>query len=310
MPTSKSTMSCELYVGINETKWNHHPVAPGPFACISPVYGASTRTKKENRVSVPTSAAIIEDSGAFCDGPGDRLGFQSAYERQLDHSTKYKYIEQVTHVASYDLLIDEKWQDGQRRKERWTETEAQDAVNETVAAADWMRCHRTAPAVLSAQGVTATQYLDCTKAIVPMIRDKDVLGLGGWCIVGKMPAQMMPVFRETIRTIVPFVARKVHWLHIWGVCYAPALGELLWMCDQYGLKLSTDSSGPQVRPTRGEWGYMGWRDNNYQRPPVETRGLERARHVKATRRWLSRLRETKFYRQPPPPCQNVQPALF
>lgn len=292
-------MTVDLYVGINETVWNYHPVMPGPLACISPVYGSSTETKRENRISVPDTAAIIEDSGAFCDGPGDRLDFQAAYERQHEHAAKFKYGGQVTHVASYDLLIDEKWEDGHRRKERWAEWAARKAVEETIAAADWIRSHRRDPMILSVQGVTAQQYLDCVKAVVPMVRDQDVLGLGGWCIIGKMPAQMMPVFRETIRLIVPYAAQAgIRWLHIWGVCYAPALGELLWMCNRHKLKLSTDSSGPQLRPARGEWGYMGWRDNNYQRPPVETRGLERARHVRETRRWLSALDQTEHYQEP------------
>jgi len=108
----------------------------------------------------------------------------------------------------------------------------------------------------------------------------------------------MASFRETISLVVPLAAQFVNRVHIWGVCYAPALGELLWMCDRYGIKLSTDSSGPQVRPTRGEWGYMGWRDTEYKRSPVEIRGLERARHVVATREWLSKFRELEWYKSP------------
>jgi hypothetical protein len=289
----------DLYVGINETRWNYHPTAPGPFACVSPVYGSSIATKRENRVMVPNATTIMQDSGAFCDGPGERLDFQDAFQRQGEHATKFGYADQVTHLASYDLLIDEKWQNGVRYKERWTEWAARKAMEETIAAADWMRCHYTDPVVLSAQGVTAQQYLECVKAIVPMICNCDILGLGGWCIIGKMPTQMMPVFRETIKLIVPYAAqREIRRLHIWGVIYAPALGELLWMCDQYGLKLSTDSAGPQQRPAFGEWGYMGWRDRKYHRAPVEVRGLERAQHVRLTRQWLNTLDRTRFYREP------------
>ena len=296
----------DLYVGINETKWNHHPVAPGPLACISPVYGSSTRTKKENSIRVPGDTAVIQDSGAFCDGPGDRLDFQSAYQRQIDHAEKYKYAKQVTHMASYDLLIDEKWTDGQRRKERWSENEAEAAVKETVAAADWIRGRTNFPVILSAQGVTATQYLKCTQEVAPMVRPCDMFGLGGWCIIGKRPKQMMPVFRETIRLVIPFLAQTdVDRVHIWGVCYGPALGELLWMCDQHGLRLSTDSAGPQRRPAFGVWGYKGWVDKSYQRPSVSTRGLERARHVRATREWLSNFRGTEFYQEPLEPSKEM-----
>lgn len=291
----------DLYVGINETKWNHHPVATGPMACVSPAYGSSAETKKENRVSVPSGTSVFEDSAAFCDSPGDRLSFSGAFDRQLGHALKYDYADKIAGMASYDLLIDEKWIDGRRHKARWSENEAIDAVHETVEAAHFLSKNRhlvpnNAPLILSAQGVTAAQYLECAKGIAPFF-DGDILGLGGWCILGKMPS-LMPSFRETIRLVIPFAAQFTKRAHIWGVCYAPALGELLWMCDQFGIRLSTDSSGPQVRPTRGEWGYMGWRDPNYRRQPVEIRGLERARHVEATREWLADFRSLEWYREP------------
>jgi len=290
-----------LYVGINETRWNHHPVATGPLACIAPVYGATIKTKKENCVRVPDDADVYEDSGAFSDGPGQRLSFADALTRQIEHAKKYEYIRQVRALASYDLLIDEKWSNGSRSKIRWSESEAVAAVSETVDAARFLSAHRGdvpagAKLILSAQGVTPAQYLECAQRIAPFF-DGDVLGLGGWCILGKRPS-LMSSFRETIRLVVPFAAQFTKRIHIWGMCYAPALGELLWMCDRYGIELSTDSSGPQVRPTRGDWGYMGWRDPDYKRAPVETRGLDRARHVKATRAWLADFRSLEWYREP------------
>jgi hypothetical protein len=290
----------DLYCGINETIWNHHPVQPGPLSCISPVYGTKNSTKRENAVAIPLSTTVRLDSGAFCDGLGSRLSLEQARTRQLRHAEKYKYMSQVADLASYDLLIDEKWFEGTRYKIRWTESEAKFAVDETVKAAQFATVHRHGFAqVLSAQGVTAKQYLDCTRQVVDCLMAEDSLGLGGWCITGKMPAHMMPVFRETIWLIVPYAAGAgVKRLHIWGVVFAPALGELLWLCDQFGLSLSTDSAGPQLRPARGEWGYMGWRDSGYCQPPVDIRGLERARHVQLTRDWLSHLSETKFYREP------------
>lgn len=292
----------DLYVGVNETTWNHHPVDTGPLACVSPVYGRSTRTKRENFVTVPKDTRVFEDSGAFCDGPGERLALKMALERQIKHAAKHRYSHQLEALASYDLLIDEKWIDGQRHKMRWSETEAQAAIVETIGAARYLDKNRHfLPShirlILSAQGVTPQQYLDCVQRIAPFFRRGDILGLGGWCILGKMPS-LMSSFRETISLVVPFAAHFTKRIHIWGVCYAPALGELLWICDQHGIKLSTDSSGPQLRPAYGEWGYMGWRDPNYARPPVETRGLERARHVRETRRWLATFRELEWYREP------------
>ncbi len=78
-----------FYCGVNERQWNHHPVAPGPFACVSPVYGKTAQTKVPNRVAVPSDAQIIQDSGAFCDSFDQRLSFEAALERQLQHAEVY-----------------------------------------------------------------------------------------------------------------------------------------------------------------------------------------------------------------------------
>jgi hypothetical protein len=290
-----------LYCGINETKWNHHPVAPGPYACIAPVYGATERTHKENCVRVPPDTQVIQDSGAFSDGPTLRLSLSKALDRQREHSDKYAYTDLLTHRASYDLLIDEKWVDGARRKDRWGESAAREAVEVTISAAKYMdRYGRESGISLiqSAQGVSVQQYLECVRQVLPYTHDGDWLGLGGWCIIGRR-RKLMSVFSPMLRLVVPLVAREgVQHIHIWGVVYAPALGQLLYMTDQYGLTMSTDSAGPSMRPAFGHWGYMGWREKDYKRPPVETRGLERARHVRATRDWLSKLRDTEHYRLP------------
>lgn len=286
-----------FYCGLNEQQWNHHPVDPGTFACVAPVYGKTVQKKKRNRVKVPSETQVIQDSGAFSDGIDERLSLEAALERQVIHAETYAYAAQVTHRASYDLLIDEKWEGGVRRKARWTEQDAEYAVKTTVYAAAHLAQHRAGiKLVLSAQGVSAQQYLRCAQQIVPLLEDGDIFGLGGWCITGKMPAQMMPVFRETMRLVIPFLGREgVKRVHIWGVCYAPALGELLWLCDEWGITVSTDSAGPSILPAMGQWGYAEWRDNTYKQPPVEIRGLERARHVQATRTWLQSFRETPHY---------------
>src|SRR5438552_1185697 len=232
-----------FYCGVNEHQWNHHPVVPGPLACIAPVYGKTVQTKVTNGVTVPPDTEIIQDSGAFCDSFDQRLSFEAALERQIHHAETYHYAAQISHRASYDLLIDEKWEGGVRHKARWSEQDAEIAVEKTIQAAAYLTHHRQGvKAVLSAQGVSASQYLRCTQQIVPLMETGDVFGLGGWCITGKLPVQMMPVFREVITLVIPFLGREgVKRVHIWGVCYAKALGELLWACDQYGIVLSTDS---------------------------------------------------------------------
>ena len=319
-----------LYVGVGEKDYNHHPVYTGPYACVSPVYGSREESKRVNAVSVPKDARVIQDSGAFSDGPAQRLSFEEALERQMQHAERYGYADQIEARASYDcLLIDEIWENGIRRKERWPEEAGEFAVKMSVEAARYMKQHYQAPAILSAQGVSPDQYLKCAEQIVPHLGPADIFGLGGWCIIGKMPKRMMPIFRQSMHKVIPFLGREgVRRVHIWGVCYAPALGTLLSLCDEADIALSTDSVGPSTRPAAtGSWGYASWTDKAYKRPPILNscktldangnkaptcppdtvcRGLERARHVQATREWLSdfRTREAKHYRPP------VQKSLF
>lgn len=288
------------YIGINETHWNHHRTMPGQFACIAPVYGSSENTRRENRVKVPLYTQVIQDCGAFSDGDESRLPLPAALDRQIEHGHKFGYDHQITHRASYDLLIDEVWTNGNRHKRRWSENDAWRAVKVTIDAAEYMSKNYGGARILSAQGVTDKQYLECTLRILEWLNpDEDVFGLGGWCISGKMPSVMREPFDDTMTLIIPTIAQSgAKRVHIWGVMDALFLGPLLYLCDQYGLKLSTDSSGPSVRPVNGEWGYKGWRNNNYQRPCVSVRGIHRALHVIRTREWLKNLRQTPFYKAP------------
>ena len=288
-----------FYCGVAETVWNRSPVSPGSHTCVSPVYGRTIEGRHETRVRLPSDTLCIQDSGAFSDGPGRRLDPRTALERQQAHSLKYGYETQVTHRASYDFLIDESWTDGNRFKRRWSVIDAEEAVDATIEAAEFMAEYSDLPAILSAQGVDADQYFRCTRRVAPFLRKGDVFGLGGFCVTGKMPAQMMPVFQDTFWKVIPWIATQgVKRVHIFGVIYAHALGQLLWLCDQHDIALSTDSIGPNLNPIRGEWGYANWRDPGYVRPPVERLGADRARHVALTREWIRNLRQTRYYRQP------------
>jgi hypothetical protein len=309
-----------LYCGIGETFYNHHPVMCGPYACISPVAGRDdsdsvSEASRKNGVYVPPGVVVIQDSGAFSDGPKHRLSYADARRRQIEHARYYRYSGQVSHVASYDLLIDETWANEFRHKERWSEEAGKFAVKQTVGAAQYLDQHRTSGigCIMSAQGVTPPQYVDCALEVLKYVDpDQDIFGLGGWCILGKQPS-LLGVFRETIGQVIPLLAEhKVQRVHIWGVCFAEALGELLYLCDQHRVKLSTDSIGPSTRPTKGEWGYASWRDGSYKKPTVldscrtldasgykspsctpgtRCTGLERIKHVELTIDWLAHFRE-------------------
>jgi hypothetical protein len=345
-----------FYCGLGEIRYNHHPVVTGPFACVSPVSGSER--KKVNHVAVPAGVHVLQDSGAFSDaclllrqGERDlctlkqhRLSFKEALVRQERHAEVCGYTHQIEARASYDVLIDETWTEDTtglitRMKKRWSETDAALAVDETVAAAAYLDQHRNGlPCVMSAQGVTPQQYLRCVERLMPYVRDKDIVGLGGWCILG-LRRSLMPVFRQTMLLVIPFLKKEgVKRVHIWGVCYAEALAELLYLCDHdeegnletetHRLYLSTDSVGPSTRPVQKDpstgyatWGYASWYTNTYPVPPVlpscktvdehghkapscavdtRCRGLERARHVLLTAEWLARLRERepRLYHRP------------
>lgn len=286
-----------LYTGLGgETTWNRHPVSPGSHACIAPVYGR--KKTRVNRVYVPEATHVIQDSGAFSDSWETRLTFPAALKRQEDHAARFGYGDQITHRATYDLLIDEVWVNGNRFKRRWSVNDAEAAVDTTVAAAKYLDDHRNGlPLIVSAQGVDAEQYLRCAKRLMPYIQSGDYFGFGGWCIIGKMPAVMMPVFRETVKRVIPFLgAEGIKHIHIWGVIYPKALGILLWECDQHAITVSTDSVGPTTHPVFGQWGYGEWRDNSYIKPTVNV-GAERARHTALTRAWLNRFRATPHYHE-------------
>ncbi len=256
-----------FYCGIGEKTWNHHPVTPGPFACISPIYGQKEETRRINSVALPPDVQVIQDSGAFSDSRKYRLSYEEALQRQIKHASDYDYTHQITHRASYDyLFIDEKWIDGTRHKARWSEHEAEEAVQVTIDAARYLTHHQEPGihSILSAQGVSAQQYLRCAQQIVPFLEPGDIFGLGGFCIIGKMPRQYLPVFLDIIKLVIPFLGKEhVRRVHIWGVCFAEALGELLRICDKWDIRLSTDSVGPSTRPVFGNWGYAEWIDHSY-----------------------------------------------
>ncbi len=312
-----------FYCGLaGEKDWNHHPMEPGPYTCIAPVYGRTVQTKRINNTTVHNDTQVLMDSGAFSDRLGDRLSFQDAMHRQIAHAYQYRYVDQVSHIASYDLLIDEKWQDGERSKVRWSKDEAEFAVRETVAAAQFLAGQRKRlleifghpiGLALSAQGVEVKQYLKCAQKIVPLMEPGDMFGLGGWCITGLLPDAILPSFKDIMDEVIPFLGSEgVERIHIWGVIFPEALCYLLNLCDQWNIKLSTDSAGPAVNPVRGNWGYGSWRDSKYKVPAIlesckvldelgnkapacaagtRCRGLDRRLHVRLTRDYLAHLRD-------------------
>ncbi len=291
-----------LYCGLAEISWCTIPVPNycGPWM---------TAPNLKGRVS-PKHNSVIVDSGAF--GDKERLSFAGALERQYDHEDKNKYT--GSSFVAYDQLIDEKWDaSGVRYKSRWSEDEAESAVTETIKANSFLSNvnlngrRRVHPI----QGVTAQQQKYCAEAVIPMIKNTGILGLGGWCIIGNAPPSSKPrislesTFWDSMWSIIPMAAQhNIQHIHIFGVMVAPILGGLLWLCDEYDIPLlSTDSSGPHKRVAFGNWGYANWYKKIKKGTFASGRPLGEVRvaHVLMVKSWLQSFRETQYYKQPPKP---------
>jgi hypothetical protein len=291
-----------FYTGISEPKWNgiEVPVAFKQF-CVSPVLGRRADTKREVRLLLPPddSIQILQDSGAFSDSHEGRLSLEAAWDRQDAHSEKYNYSSRIAYRASYDHLVDETWVDNIRYKRRWSYAQAEDAVEETVAAARFADSRRSPNFALiqSAQGVEPSQYLRCVHKLIPFIDPSlDVLGFGGWCILG-IQRKLEGVFLETIKKVIPFAsAQGVKRIHIFGVVFPRVLGVLLWWSDLCGIRVSTDSTSPSLSPLWGKTGFADWR-GRIQSLPVGRMGHMRLVNVCQTRQYLAQLRDTEFYRE-------------
>lgn len=254
-------------------------------------------------------ASVIVDCGAY--GDRIRVSFQKALDRQFAFEERNRFIADA--FVGYDLLIDEKWGvDGVRRKCRWSAEEAALAVIETIRAAQFFAKTDIAPRkkVFSVQGVSALQQIRCAEEILPLMNPRhDILGLGGWCVIGlaapntNKRSTLERQFWNTIWAVIPKAAAiGVGHIHIFGVMVPEILGGLRWICDLFGVPIvSTDSSGPHTLPGKyGRWGYGNWKRKCHF-PPGKERGLARVAHVKAVRGWLRNFRETIYYVRPPKP---------
>ncbi len=199
---------------------------------------------------------VLFDSGAFPEVIANcRVTPKESLQRQLKAIASLPKFKE-TWLVSYDRLIDEKHIGGKRIKQRWTVEEGESAVNETVEAAKYFNSQRHELSgytlIQSCQGVDAKQYLRCVEQVLQYCDQSDVVGLGGWCILGKQPSYLQ-TFWETINLVIPVIAAHgITKVHIFGVTWykprpnqpLPPLQPMLWLCDQYGIELSTDGRSP------------------------------------------------------------------
>lgn len=278
-----------LYVGGNQWSIQGERDDWGGYRCFSAVNNMRC-------IADPSEISCLLDSGAFSDSPQQRLTPEKALERQIKWEARASQRLNCTDwhveaIVSYDLLIDEVWTGAERSKRRWGLKDAEWAVAETVAAARYLAGRRDTLAprqiVLSAQGVDAIQYSECVDELLKIAGIGDWIGLGGWCVLGRMRS-LLPEFWKACHIILPKIAASgVNHIHIFGVTFLPALGGLQWLADQHGLTVSTDSTAPVMACTRADKRRSGarrdyWRDN-----------------VAWWQRQLACIRETHYYQEPP-----------
>lgn len=208
------------------------------------------------RVELMPGTKYIIDSGAFQERdmlcrlqPWIALDRQLRLEHQIEYSGHDGYAEAI---ITYDMLtgVDEsiKMINGKERriKERGNETTASQAVHETIRSARYYNAQvdRIRGSIAyAAQGASVSQYIDCIRAILPLIRPgQDWLAFGGFCIVGMMPG-LKKDFYAVLDIALPLI--KYHGIeraHILGVCVADVIVYASALEKAYGVNLSTDSS--------------------------------------------------------------------
>lgn len=235
-----------FYISKNNTRLNGRPFEPekiSPYLCLNPYYKAE----------FARPANILLDSGAFQDVDKNlRLSFKDALERQLAYEEKIGF--QSEKIVSYDMLVDEQMIDGKKVKQRWEYENSFYAVGQTVGAAAYLSSQRhklgNRKLVLSCQGVTINQYVECAKSVLHYATNDDVFGFGGFCIIGKKQNSITldditypEQFAEIVRQTMPFIhAKGVKSVHVFGVMHIPSLRILEQVANQYGIMASTDSS--------------------------------------------------------------------
>lgn len=260
-------MGVRLFVGGHAGTVGGQVVDLGGDRCWSPLYDVPA-------VAQPDQLRYLLDSGAFSDPPERRLDPAGALDRQLAWESRaadrWGVAVAAEALVSYDVLIDEVWTGGVREKRRWGVQEAEAAVRATVDAAGYLASQRDRLApralVLSCQGVDHVQYAECAQAVLRYATPADWLGLGGWCIVGRWQTWLAE-YRRTLELVIPAAASAgVRHVHLFGVLWEPALASLLWIADQHGLTVSTDSTAPLLAaahrsPRRAGLRAPGWRGN-------------------------------------------------
>lgn len=240
----------KYYASMVHDKLNKEPFHPElitPNICLNPYYNTTLATKRKLK--------ILLDSGAFQDVKSQqRLSFEKALQRQLNFEKNVGFISEL--IVSYDRLVDEKYdkQVGQIKK-RVSFNTAEKYVEETIDAAKYLVDERSylkgRNLLLSNQGVTVEQYVRCIKEVLKFSDKEDVIGFGGFCIIGLKP-KYEPQYYDVLNEALPLIHDKgIKRIHVFGVGAFRPLVKTALMCKKYGIEPSYDTSTYEVRGVHG-----------------------------------------------------------
>ena len=199
---------------------------------------------------------ILLDSGAFQDIEGDRrLSFSGALDRQLEYEDRHGFTSKF--IVSYDRIVDESpTVQGKRLKRRVGPKTSAKYVDETINAAKYLADNRKdlrpRRLVLSNQGVNPNQYSGCIEEVLGFADKDDVIGLGGFCIVGQIPKYASDYY-EVLNGLLPKLkARHIHRIHVFGMGVFKILIKTHVLCHKYGITPSYDTSSLEVNAVFGK----------------------------------------------------------
>lgn len=232
---------------LNGTPFNPEEVID--TICLNPKYPTRVRWRHNTK--------WIMDSGAFQDVSIDRrLTPGEALNRQLDYIRTFPpTVVTNGRIVSYDRLVDEQFNAtfGQF-KQRVSEAVGEEYVEETIKAAEYLVSERSKldqGLILSCQGATVPQYIDCADKIIGMACGSDTIGIGGFCILSKSQTYEKDYYR-VIREIFPKMATHgIKKAHIFGMGVFRVLLQTDLFARRYGIDISYDTSSAEVNATMG-----------------------------------------------------------
>ncbi len=224
----------------------YSPEKATPYLCLNPYYKVT--------LDPGSKASYMLDSGAFQDVRSEhRLTFKQALDRQLNFERSVGVRAEA--FVSYDRLVDEQIGDEGQFKKRVDADIGAEYVEETVKAAEFLSSKRGEldgrKLILSCQGTSTRQYLQCLGSVLDAAEPEDVIGIGGFCILSKSKAYERE-FYEIIGNGFPMMRDAgIKRVHIFGMGVFRVLVQTDVFARMNGLECSYDTSAPELNAVFG-----------------------------------------------------------